>query len=136
MTAGRDSVRWGTSFALVLAAHAGAVAGVLVWSAHGVPAAPPPAALVMDLAPMVQAPEAPPQDLPPAPQAVEPEPPPPEPEPEPEEVVEDIPEPPPQPEPPAPVPVKKTVEPKPPPRPRDRPPDCLLSHYDTELGGG
>lgn len=101
MTAGRDSVRWGTSFALVLAAHAGAVAGVLVWSAHGVPAAPPPAALVMDLAPMVQAPEAPPQDLPPAPQAVEPEPPPPEPEPEPEEVVEDIPEPPPQPDPPA-----------------------------------
>lgn len=112
-----DTLRWSGSLAVVLGLHAGAVGVMLAWNANSAPAAPPPAALVIDLAPMVQAPEPPPEpppeDIPP-----EPEPPPPEPEPEPEPLPEpEIEEPPPVVEPAVPPPPKK-VERKPPPPPK------------------
>lgn len=116
----RDTLRWSGSLAVVVGVHAGAVAGMLAWTANSAPPAPPPAAVVIELAPLVQAPEPPPEpppeEMPPEPEPPppEPEPEPPPPEPEPEPVIE---EPPPVVEPPVPLPPKK-VERKPPPPPK------------------
>jgi periplasmic protein TonB len=62
--------RWGGALMLVLAVHGGLIAGILVWAAQSAPASPPPAALMIDLAP-----PAPPIDQPPQVKPPEPEPP-------------------------------------------------------------
>ncbi|MGC2855213.1 energy transducer TonB [Novispirillum sp. DQ9] len=108
MTPRKDALRWTGSLAVVLGVHAGAVAGMLAWTANSAPPLPPPAAVMIDLAPLVQAPEPPPEP-PPEPEPM-PEPPTPEPEPEPEPVAEEPP--------PVPLPPKPVVERKPPPPPK------------------
>jgi len=77
----RELLRWGGSFAFVLGLHAGAI-GVALGGAHTEPPyAPPPAAVMLELAPLPAAPEATPNDAPPRPELSEvipePEPPPP-----------------------------------------------------------
>ncbi|AWH54615.1 energy transducer TonB [Stenotrophomonas sp. ESTM1D_MKCIP4_1] len=58
--------RWATSLAIVLLAHALLITAVWWWHARAVPvtAVAPPAALMLELAPTVQAPPAPPRALP------------------------------------------------------------------------
>jgi protein TonB len=77
----KDGARWTGSFALVLLAHAGAVGAALGWRSEDAPYSPPPAAVMLELAPMPVAPETTPNDAPPAPELSEmipdPEPPPP-----------------------------------------------------------
>lgn len=63
---------------LVLAVHGGLIAAILVWAARSAPASPPPAALMIDLAPVPVAPPSPPVDQPP--QVTPPEPQPPKPQ--------------------------------------------------------
>ena len=60
---------------LVLAVHGGLIAAILVWTAQSAPGSPPPAALMIDLAPVPVAPPAPPVDQPPQMKPPEPEPP-------------------------------------------------------------
>jgi len=131
----RDPIltRWGGSLAVVLGAHAMVAAAMLTWRMPVEPVQPPPAAVMIDLAPMPQAPpaepqETPPEPLPPQPEPL-PEPPPPEPvvEPIPEPVPEPLPEPivEPLPEPlaePPPVEAEVTL-PEPPPPPKVKPKD-------------
>lgn len=62
-----DSARWTGSFALVLAAHAAAIGAALSWAEATAPHSPPPAAVMLELAPLPAAPEATPNDAPPAP---------------------------------------------------------------------
>jgi len=129
----KEGARWTGSFALVLAAHAAAIGAALSWAEVTVPYSPPPAAMMLELAPMPAAPETMPNDAPPAPDLREaiPEPeepppvdlkpmpiklpdaelPPPVEIPPPEAIV--IPLPPPEPPPP--------VDLKPPPKPKPRP---------------
>ena len=94
MSTDRDATRWGGSLAVVVAAHAAAVAVMLSWQSVPLPAAEPaPAALMIELAPMPTSA--------PAPQAVQAErPPTPKPEPKPE---------------PKPQPKRAEPKPKPPP---------------------
>lgn len=137
----RDELRWAGSFLFVLAVHAGAVGLVLGWTHAEVPYSPPPAAVMLEMAPMPAAPETTPTEAPPAPELSEavpdPEEPPPvdikpveikvesaEPPPPVEiplaEVVLPAPEPPPpvdlKPPPEKPKPVKKVKPPQPKPR--------------------
>jgi protein TonB len=63
----RDSLRWIGSFVFVLAVHAGAVGIALSWAHVEAPYAPPPAAVMLELAPLPAAPEATPTEAPPAP---------------------------------------------------------------------
>jgi protein TonB len=104
--------RWGGSLAVVLGLHAGGAVALFAPRAVPDPGEAPPAAVMIELAPLPKAPEAPPMEVPPGPQAIEtPPPPPPEPEPEPE---------PPKVEEPPPLPVEpEVVLPKP---PRPKPP--------------
>jgi protein TonB len=115
----RESVRWTGSFVFVLVLHAGAVGVALSWTPAEAPYSPPPAAIMIEMAPLPAAPEATPNEAPPGPELSEvipePEPPPPVeivlaevslPEPEPPPPV-DI-------KPPPPKPPEKKVEKKPP----------------------
>lgn len=63
----RESVRWTGSFVLVLAAHAAAIGAALGWRAAEAPYSPPPAAVMVEMAPLPTAPETTPNDAPPAP---------------------------------------------------------------------
>ena len=63
----REWVRWGGSFVFVLGLHAGAVGLALGWSHDESPYAPPPAAVMLELAPLPAAPAATPTEAPPAP---------------------------------------------------------------------
>ncbi|WP_313178849.1 energy transducer TonB [Stenotrophomonas sp.] len=58
--------RWATSLAIVLLVHAVLIGGVWWWQGRAAPVTPvaPPAALMLELAPTVQAPPAPPRALP------------------------------------------------------------------------
>ncbi|MBR2818882.1 MAG: energy transducer TonB, partial [Reyranella sp.] len=76
-----EGLRWGGAFAVVLAAHAGAVGFALGWT-HAEPIySPPPAAVMVEMAPMPAAPASTPTEAPPGPELSEvipePEPPPP-----------------------------------------------------------
>ncbi|MBS0541117.1 MAG: energy transducer TonB [Proteobacteria bacterium] len=77
----QELARWGGSFAIVMGVHAGAVLLALGWAEATVPYAPPPAAVMLELAPLPAAPAATPDDAPPGPElsevVPEPEPPPP-----------------------------------------------------------
>ncbi|MBN9513022.1 MAG: energy transducer TonB [Alphaproteobacteria bacterium] len=120
----KESLRWGGSFVFVLALHAGAVGIALGWTHSEAPYAPPPAAVMIEMAPVPAAPEATPNEAPPGPELSEvipePEPPPPVEMPPPvmAEVTLPDPEPPPpldlKPPPPPPKPPEKKVEKKPP----------------------
>lgn len=65
---GSDASRWTISSLAILAVHAVALLALLTWRVPIMPAAPPPAAIMIDLAPVVQVPApaptpAPPQDI-------------------------------------------------------------------------
>jgi len=109
--------RWGGSLLLVLGAHAVALVGMQAWRVPMEEALPPPAAVMLDLAPLPAAPPAAPpaepMELPPPLETVIPEP-----EPPPEPVVE--PEPPPTPV-PVPAEVALPEPPKPKPKPKEPP---------------
>ena len=117
--------RWLTSLLLVVFAYSAPLLGSLIPTRNLGAKAPPPAAMVIEIAPAPVAPAAQP-DMPPGPQQTESAPPPePEPEPEPE-----IPPPPPQVKPevalnpqPEPVPEEKTVAEAPPEEPDEAPPE-------------
>lgn len=130
---------WGGGFLLALGVHAGAALGLLTWRTPLTLEPPPPAAVMLDLAPLPVAPpsaqpiqqpvEQPAEPPPPEPQPMEPPPP--------EPVIEPVPEPPPpplpepmvEPEPPPPPPVVEPEvvlpkpEPLPPPKVEAKPPD-------------
>ncbi|MGO4667364.1 energy transducer TonB [Bosea sp. 2RAB26] len=89
-------LRWSSAGLVVVAAHGGIAWLALSWRPGEAAAGAPEPAVMIELAAVSVAPEAPAADLPPAPQATEAEPPPPTPEPVPEPVKE--PEPPPEPE--------------------------------------
>jgi protein TonB len=63
----KEAARWTGSFVLVLAAHAAAIGAALSWAEPTAPYSPPPAAVMLELAPMPAAPESTPLDAPPAP---------------------------------------------------------------------
>lgn len=77
----RDGVRWTGSFVFVLAVHAAVVGVALSWAHMEAPYAPPPAAVMLEMAPLPAAPEATPTEAPPAPELSEAVPDPPEPPP-------------------------------------------------------
>lgn len=110
--------RWGGSLALVLGVHAVAFVGMLAWQVPMEAFAPPPAAVMLELAPL---PEAPPPAEP-----MEPPPPTlesmlPELEPPPEPEIEPIVEPEPPPPVPAEVALPEPPKPKPKPKPKEPP---------------
>jgi periplasmic protein TonB len=109
----REFLRWAGSFAFVLALHAGAVGIALGWTHPEVPYSPPPAAVMIEMAPLPAAPEATPNEAPPGPELSEvipePEPPPPVEMPPPVKAEVTLPEP----EPPPPVDIKPPPKPKP-----------------------
>jgi protein TonB len=109
----KESLRWGGSFILVAGVHAGAVMMILGWSHGEVPYSPPPAAVMMELAPLPEAPAATPNEAPPGPELSEviPEPEPPPPVEMPPPVVAEVTLP--EPEPPPPVDLKPPEPPKP-----------------------
>jgi len=120
----REVLSWPGSFVVVLGLHAGAVGVALGWSQAEAPYAPPPAAVMLELAPLPAAPEATPNEAPPGPDLneviPEPEPPPPVEMPPPvmAEVTLPAPEPPPPvdlrpPEPPKPVEKRPPKPPQP-----------------------
>ncbi len=92
------ALRWTMAGIAVAALHGGGVWLALNWPQPSVAAGDPPAAIMMELAPLAVAPEVPQQDIAPGPQMVEAEE---QPEPEPEKPVEEevTPEPEPPPEP-------------------------------------
>lgn len=119
----REGLRWIGAFVFVLALHAGAIRLALGWASSDVPYSPPPAAIMLELAPLPAAPEAAPNEAPPGPELSEvlpePEEPPPIEMPPPllAEVTLPAPEPPPPLDlkpPPPPRPPEKKVERKPP----------------------
>jgi protein TonB len=124
---GASALRWGACFLVVLGVHAGAAVGLLSLHKPIESSEPPPAAVMMELAPLPAAPAVEPVETPqetvPEPQPVESPPP----EPVPEPVVESEP-PPPEPPPPEPVeepppePVSEVVAEPPPPPPKPKPP--------------
>lgn len=63
----REGARWTGSFVLVLGAHAAAIGAALGWTDSIAPYSPPPAAVMLELAPMPEAPQTTPNDAPPAP---------------------------------------------------------------------
>ncbi len=112
---------WIAGFAAALALHGAIATGIVYWPGRDQPAAPPPAAMLIELAPLPAAPTPVPTEAPPAPrEIVETLPPEPEPEPEPPPILEKIELPPP---PPTLVEPPEVVLPAPaPPRPRPRVP--------------
>ncbi len=118
----RESVRWGGSFAVVLAVHVGAVGVALGWSEAVAPPSPPAAVVIVELAPLPVAPVATPSEAPPGPELSEviPEPEPPPPVEMPPPVVAEVTLPEPEPPPPVdlkPPPLKPVIKP-----PERRPP--------------
>lgn len=109
----REVLRWAGSFVVVLGLHAGAVGVALGWSQAEAPYAPPPAAVMLELAPLPAAPEATPNEAPPGPDLNEviPEPEPPPPVEMPPPVVAEVTLP--APEPPPPVDLRPPEPPKP-----------------------
>ncbi len=105
------ALRWTVAGLAVVALHAGGVWLALNWPAVAEPPGDPPAAIMMELAPLAVAPEAPQQDIAPGPQMVEADD---QPEPEPEKPVEEEvkPEPEPPPEPPVETEIKPPEQPK------------------------
>jgi protein TonB len=101
---------WGLYFIVAVMLHVGAAWIVLRWQPAGEPApSPPPAAVMIDLAPLPAAPPAPPSEIPPGPTQEVAQPPPPEP------MVQPIL----PPAPPSPAPkIDVAVPPKPKPKPR------------------
>lgn len=77
----KEGMRWAGSFVAVLAIHGAAIGAALGWSQADASYAPPPAAVMLELAPLPAAPEAAPSEAPPGPElsevVPEPEPPPP-----------------------------------------------------------
>lgn len=67
----REALRWIGSLVFVLALHAGAIRIALGWATSEVPYSPPPAAIMMELAPLPAAPEALPNEAPPGPELSE-----------------------------------------------------------------
>ena len=113
----KEGLRWGGSFAVVLTLHAAAVGIALGWSHPEAPFAPPPAAVMVEMAPLPAAPEAAPNEAPPGPELSDvlpdPEPPPPVEMPPPVMAEVTLPDP----EPPPPLDLK------PPPPPKSKPPE-------------
>lgn len=95
----RVLARWAVASVVVLTVHAGAIWLAMHWRSAAEAAGEPPPAVMIDLAPMSVAPEAPPQDVAPGPQMTEAQP---ETTPEPQETPK--PQPDATPEPPAPAP--------------------------------
>lgn len=106
-----SALRWTAAAVAVAALHAGGAWLVLNWPAAAEAPGDPPAAIMMELAPLAVAPEVPQQDVAPGPEMVEAEE---QPEPEPEKPVEEElkPEPEPPPEPPVETEVKPPELPK------------------------
>lgn len=96
-------LRWSLAILVVAGGHGAAGWTIANWQRAEAAMGTPPAAVMIELAPLAVAPEAPPQEVAPGPETVEAQP---EPEPQPEPVIEK----PPEPEPPPPEPV---VEPEP-----------------------
>ncbi|TBR29726.1 MAG: energy transducer TonB, partial [Reyranella sp.] len=67
----RETARWVGAFVFVLALHAGAIRIALGWATAEVPYSPPPAAIMLELAPLPAAPEALPNEAPPGPELSE-----------------------------------------------------------------
>lgn len=100
------ALRWTAAVTLVVAAHGGAAWMALNWKSPAEAAGEPPPAVMIELAPLAVAPEAPPEDVAPGPQMTEADE---QPEPEPEKPVEEKVEP--QPEPTPEPPVETEVQP-------------------------
>ena len=107
-------LRWALAIVIVAGGHGAAGWMIVTWQRAEAAMGAPPAAVMIELAPLAVAPEAPPQEVAPGPQMEEAQP-----EPQPEPVVETPPEPeppPPEPEPvvePPPVEPPPVVEPEP-----------------------
>ena len=88
-------LRWGVAALVIAGAHATAGWMIATWQPAEAAAGAPPAAVMIELAPLAVAPETPQQDIAPGPEMVEsePEPPPPEPVVEPPREPEPLPEP-------------------------------------------
>lgn len=106
-----SALRWTLAGLAVVGLHAGGIWLALNWPRPSPAAGGPPAAIMMELAPLAVAPEVPQQDIAPGPQMVEAEE---QPEPEPEKPVEEEvkPEPEPPPEPPKETEIKPPETPK------------------------
>lgn len=104
-------LRWTLAIAVVVGAHGVAGWMLVTWQRAEAAMGAPPAALMIELAPLPVAPEAPPQEVAPGPEMVEAQP-----EPQPEPVLEKPPEP--EPPPPEPVVEPQPVEPPPEPTPQ------------------
>lgn len=84
----RVLARWGAAVVVVVAVHTAAIWLAMHWRSAAAASGEPPPAVMIDLAPMSVAPDAPPQEVAPGPQMTEaqpepsPEPPPPPPEPD------------------------------------------------------
>ncbi|MGX9393924.1 energy transducer TonB family protein (plasmid) [Nitrobacteraceae bacterium UC4446_H13] len=101
-------LRWGIAGVAVFGLHAGGIWVALNWPAAAETPGDPPAAIMMELAPLAVAPELPQQDIAPGPQMVEAEE-----QPDPEKPVEDVkPEPEPPPEPPVETEIRPPEQPK------------------------
>lgn len=105
-------LRWTLAIAVVVGAHGVAGWMLVTWQRAEAAMGAPPAALMIELAPLPVAPEAPPQEVAPGPEMVEAQP-----EPQPEPVIEK----PPEPEPPPPEPVVEPQPVEPPPEPTRQP---------------
>lgn len=92
-------LRWTTAALVVVTAHGGLAWVALSWRPNEAAAGAPEPAVMIELAAVSVAPEAPPEELPPAPQPTQTEPEPPPPEPPPPEPVKEPEPPPPEPEP-------------------------------------
>ncbi len=104
--------RWTLAIAVVVGAHGMAGWMLVTWQRAEAAMGAPPAAVMIELAPLPVAPEAPPQEVAPGPEMVEAQP-----EPPPEPVIEK----PPEPEPPPPEPVVEPPPVEPPPKPTPQP---------------
>lgn len=66
-----SALRWTAAVAIVTAAHGGAIWMALNWTAPAEAAGEPPAAVMIELAPLAVSPDAPPQDVAPGPEMTE-----------------------------------------------------------------
>lgn len=66
-----SALRWTAAVAIVTAAHGGAIWMTLGWKSPAEAAGEPPAAVMIELAPLAVSPEAPPQDVAPGPEMTE-----------------------------------------------------------------
>lgn len=116
------ALRWAAAAALVTGAHGGAAWLALNWAPAPVLAGEPPPAVMVELAPVAAAPEAPAQDVAPGPEMVEAQP-----DTAPEEVKQPVEPPPPEPEPVVePAPEKPVVETPPEPPPPEPQPELKI----------